>query len=717
MIDPRTVGAWALDRPTGSNYHSFRLQSLRSIRLRAATPRRARPTIAWLREAAVRAAFVLALISLFVARVHAAASSASPTPRPTTVASPPPLPATIDRSDITAYLGQTISWYRSLTTQAKLAQEPDETLFVADNQRMADEALKFAFDFARAAAALLQDQSGVAPNAADASPPPQAQSEDQGNDPVRADLQRRRTQVQNTIDQLQAQLADRRARLTSAKRDARDAFTRETIALQASINLAQSRLESLDAMVDFEKDTAATHASGVGLEAQIDQLESSVPHPTTSDHPQLAIAPAPSAPAPGLLTSTELLFGIKVKEQTLATATESANGLARSAAQLRRTLLAMLTAVDRQGLAQTTHSGDSDLDTIKQTKFEFEALTRRSKLLSDATLPLSKQIVVLELYAANLARWRVSVRQQFHDASRVLLVRVGSLATLLLALLLASSVWRRLTFRYVEEPQRRHQLLQLRRVVVIAVVALVLLFGVVNELGSLATIMGFAAAGVALALQNVIISLVGYFYLSGRFGVHVGDRVQLFGIDGDVLETSLFKITLMELVGGDDRGLQPSGRAVSFPNSVVFLSNCNFSRQLPGTNFSWNELRLTLPAGSDYRLAEKRVGEIVNEVFAHYRDTVQREYLAMEQQLNIRAETPRPQTRLHLGPTGLEMIARYPVRLATALQTADEIARRLTDAIHREPGLAPLAPANATLLEAPPASDAITATDPVAPQS
>src|SRR4029077_9903505 len=120
--------------------------------------------------------------------------------------------------------------------------------------------------------------------------------------------------------------------------------------------------------------------------------------------------------------------------------------------------------------------------------------------------------------------------------------------------------------------------------------------GVVNELGSLATIMGFAAAGVALALQNVIISLVGYFYLSGRFGVHVGDRVQLFGIDGDVLETSLFKITLMELVGGDDRGLQPSGRAVSFPNSVVFLSNCNFSRQLPGTNFSWNELRLTLPA-------------------------------------------------------------------------------------------------------------------------
>jgi small-conductance mechanosensitive channel len=672
----------------------------------------------WPRAAAVRAAFMLALVSLIVARVHAApspvgnrlsviatpagapvASSASPTQGATTVASPPPIPATLERADIIAYLGQAISWYRSLATQARLAQEPDEELFVADNQRMADQALKFAFDFAHAAAALLQDQPGVATSSADASSGPQAQPEALDNDPVRADLQRRRAQVQHAIDQLQAQLNDRRVRLISTKRAERDALTRETIALQAQINLAQSRLESLDAMVDFEKDTDAIHASGVGIAAQIDQLEGSVPHATSGDRPQLAIASAPSAPAPGLLTSTELLLGIKAKQQTLATATESANNLARSAAQLRRTLLAMLTEVDRQGLAQAAHAGDSDLDTIKQTKAEFETLTRRSKSLSDATLPLSKQIVVLELYAANLARWRVSVRQQFHDASRALIVRVASLATLLVALLIASSMWRRLTFRYVEEPQRRHQLLQLRRVVVIVVVALVLLFGFASELGSLATIMGFAAAGIALALQNAIISLVGYFYLSGRFGVRVGDRVQLFGTTGDVLETSFFKITLMELVGGDDRGLQPSGRAVFFPNSVVFLPNCNFSRQLPGTNFSWNELRLTLPSGSDYRLAEKRVGEIVNEVFARYRDTVQREYRAMEQLLNIRAEAPRPQTRLQLGATGLEMIIRYPVRLATALQTADEIARRLTDAIDREPGLLSLTSGNATLLK------------------
>jgi small-conductance mechanosensitive channel len=81
----------------------------------------------------------------------------------------------------------------------------------------------------------------------------------------------------------------------------------------------------------------------------------------------------------------------------------------------------------------------------------------------------------------------------------------------------------------------------------------VLLFHFANELGALATVVGFAAAGIALTLQNVILSLAGYFYLNGRYGMRVGDRVQIGGIHGDVLEIGLFKMTLMEL-GGDAAG-------------------------------------------------------------------------------------------------------------------------------------------------------------------
>jgi hypothetical protein len=126
---------------------------------------------------------------------------------------------------------------------------------------------------------------------------------------------------------------------------------------------------------------------------------------------------------------------------------------------------------------------------------------------------------------------------------------------------------------------------------------------------------------------------------------------------------------------------------VVFPNSTVFQPNGNFFKQIPGSHYSWNELRLTLAPDCDYRLAEKRLEEVVGAVFARYRDAVQRDYRNAESTLNVRFETPRPQSRLRLGSAGLEIIVRYPVPLQSAVQSADEIARRLLDAIDREPGL------------------------------
>jgi hypothetical protein len=145
-------------------------------------------------------------------------------------------------------------------------------------------------------------------------------------------------------------------------------------------------------------------------------------------------------------------------------------------------------------------------------------------------------------------------------------------------------------------------------------------------------------------------------------------------------------MTLMEL-GSDDTGGQPTGRVTVFPNSVVFQPNGSFSKQLPGSDFAWHELRFTLAPECDYRLAELRLLEIVNDVFRRYRDALQRQYRGLERSLNQPIEPPRPQSRLRLSEAGIEIVIRYPVRFKQARQTADEIARRLVDAIKREPAL------------------------------
>ena len=142
-----------------------------------------------------------------------------------------------------------------------------------------------------------------------------------------------------------------------------------------------------------------------------------------------------------------------------------------------------------------------------------------------------------------------------------------------------------------------------------------------------------------------------------------------------MIDVGLFKLTLMELVG-DGNSRQPTGRVVVFPNSIVFQTNGNFFKQAPGTNFVWNEFRLTLSPECDYRLAEKRLLEVVEDVYARYRDTVQRQYSDLERDLSMKFESPRPQSRLRLGPNGIELTIRYPADTRYAVQVADDIAPR-----------------------------------------
>src|SRR6516225_10513645 len=98
-----------------------------------------------------------------------------------------------------------------------------------------------------------------------------------------------------------------------------------------------------------------------------------------------------------------------------------------------------------------------------------------------------------------------------------------------------------------------------------------------SELGAITTFAGFLGAGIAVALQNVILSVAGYFFLIGKYGVKVGDRVQVAGITGDVVDIGLVRLHLMEIGGGGSA--RPTGRVVAVSNAVVFQANAGMFKQ------------------------------------------------------------------------------------------------------------------------------------------
>jgi len=612
-------------------------------------------------------------------------SPASPTvtpvvsPTPVSTASPAiAIPVATTRASVISYLGQVIGWYRVAIGELAMP-DPSDVLYAADHRQLADEVLHLGFDYARALAALLK-----AIGSDHRTQPLNAQSTGVG------ELAKRRAAAQAEVAGFTDKVNTLQTRLRQSGTRARDLVGRELAAAQGQLELAKSHVDSIDALIDYEAGSLSGDTSRTSLSAQIDELQASLPSGEQAKAAAQAAGTSTSieglSPSAGFLTRGELLMSLQREQQAIGDALRMTAELTAAATAQRNQLGQSLREIDDQSLVEAHEASSSDIATVRETRAAFQQLTARRKLVSDAMQPLARQIVTLNLYDANLQQWRTAIARRSRAEVLSLVLRLAALGILLAMASLGGFVWRKLTLRYVPDLQRRHQLMQLRRFVMAIVIVLILLFGLGGDLRVLATVMGFAAAGIALALQNVILSFAGYFYLSGRFGIRVGDRVQLAGVTGDVLEIGLFKLTLMELTN-DANGRQPTGRIVTYPNSIVYQANGNFFNQLPGAHYLWNEMRLTLAPDCDYRLAEERVMDVVSAVFGRYRDSIQRDYHNLESALNIRFENPRPFSRLQLSDAGIEVVVRYPVPLQTTAQAVDEISRRLIDAINREPGL------------------------------
>ncbi len=604
-----------------------------------------------------------------------------------------------DAQTVISYLSDVIKWYGHLGVEAQLVRDPDETLFFADDRQVAGEILRLAFDFARKQAKLIAQTN---PNAGTAA----GSAGSSANAAGLGDI----TQTYKTLDAaanaIRAHIKDLQARLAKAPARQRAAIESEIQESQSELDLKQERVNTLKALAQFKSGSSSSDQSGT-LAAQIDELEQSISDSNAKRPPAL---PAEStivarAEPTGIFGVITELIALSNKLDALDQNSALAQALAARAAGVRQSIISLITDINARGNALSQGTGAADIGTLKDRTKSFESLLEQYQLARDAALPLTSQIALLGIYTNNVGRWHAAIEQRWTREFRSLVIRMIGLGVAFALIFLGAMAWRWITNRYVSDIRRRGQVMAARRLVLGLIVLIVVLINFSDEIGSAATIVGFAAAGIAIALQNVILSIAGYFFLIGRFGIKAGDRVQIGGVTGDVIDIGLVKLSLMELAGtGTHR--EPTGRVAVFSNAIVFQPSGNFFKQAPGTSFVWSEVRLTLAPDVDYRLAEKRLLEVVNEVFARYRDRVMRDYRHLERDLNIVLETPKPQSRLHLSKAGLEIVIRYPAETYSAAQITDEISRRVLDAINREPSLrlAPQGTANIESQVPPPAT-------------
>jgi small-conductance mechanosensitive channel len=130
-----------------------------------------------------------------------------------------------------------------------------------------------------------------------------------------------------------------------------------------------------------------------------------------------------------------------------------------------------------------------------------------------------------------------------------------------------------------------------------------------NIFGSVATFLGLISAGIAIALKDPLVNMVGWGFILIRQPFKVGDRIQIGNNSGDVIDIRLFQFSINEIGNWVDAD-QSTGRIIHIPNGIVFSEPQ--ASYTAGFQYIWNEIPVLITFESNWKKAKEILTEVVN---------------------------------------------------------------------------------------------------------
>ncbi|REK15548.1 MAG: mechanosensitive ion channel family protein [Actinobacteria bacterium] len=261
-----------------------------------------------------------------------------------------------------------------------------------------------------------------------------------------------------------------------------------------------------------------------------------------------------------------------------------------------------------------------------------------------------------------------------------------------LAVILGVLVLRALILRYVvsrlEEGGQLDGIYRARKIASYAstvVIVLSLTFIWIDAFNDLATFLGLVSAGIAIALSDLLKNMAGWAYILTRRPLNVGDRIEIDGTVGDVVDIRLFRFSLME-VGNWVDAEQSTGRLIHVPNGFVFSQK--LANYTEGFSHIWEDLPVLITFESDFERAEQIIRRILAEKAPDVEATAGARIRQAARRYQIRVGTLTPIVYLSVRDSGVLLTARYLVDARSRRGTSQTIWRAILEAFNAEPDIA-----------------------------
>ena len=201
---------------------------------------------------------------------------------------------------------------------------------------------------------------------------------------------------------------------------------------------------------------------------------------------------------------------------------------------------------------------------------------------------------------------------------------------------------------------------------------------------SVATYLGLLSAGLAIALKDPVSNSFGWLFIVTRRPFEVGDRIEIDGVAGDVIDIRYFQFSLMEIGKWVDAD-QSTGRVVHVPNQKVFTEPvANFNK---GLSYIWNEIPVTITFESNWRRARELLLEIVVERTAPLSESAREHLRQAARRYLISYEKLTPIVYTKVEASGVVLTMRYLCDPRQRRGTETAIWEGVLDAFALEPDL------------------------------
>jgi small-conductance mechanosensitive channel len=306
------------------------------------------------------------------------------------------------------------------------------------------------------------------------------------------------------------------------------------------------------------------------------------------------------------------------------------------------------------------------------------SIMRQILSIDDDRIQTEQQLAIV------YGKWSAQVKLQHQIVLHLILQSLMLILFILIVMILCDALVR----HFLAHPTiERRRMRTLRNVLGIGIQALGIVLILLVIFGSpqeTPTILGLATAALTIALQDYILAFLGWFVLMGKNGIHVGDWVEINGVNGEVSEVGLITTTLLETGGLADQG-HPTGRRISFMNGFAIRGQYfNFSTT---GQWMWDEIEVSVPASVDIHSLMEQIQNAVIEETQENSRLAEQEWKHGAQEEGLGRYSSAAVVNLRPSASGIELQIRYVISAFNRFDLRNRLYQRVYDLLH-EPATA-----------------------------